>query len=216
MTVTGTKPHPIFLAGRWVDSPGRPRSSTTRPTRPARRLDVPRHRRSSTRRPSTAAVAAFEVTRRLPAYERGAILRNDQRRHQGAPRGARPAAWPREAGKPIRDALVEVDRAVADLPPRRRGGRADGRRGDPARPDARRRAGRHRASPGASRSARSPAISPFNFPLNLAAHKLAPAIASGCPIVLKPPSKDPLTMLTVAEIVEEAGAARRARSASCR
>ena len=49
------------------------------------------------------------------------------------------------------------------------------------------------------------AIRPFNFPLNLAAHKLAPAIASGNPIVLKPPSKDPLTMLTVAEIVEAAG-----------
>ena len=48
-------------------------------------------------------------------------------------------------------------------------------------------------------------ISPFNFPLNLAAHKLAPAIAAGCPIVLKPPSKDPLTMLTVAEIVAETG-----------
>ena len=38
-------------------------------------------------------------------------------------------------------------------------------------------------------------ISPFNFPLNLAAHKVAPAIASGNPIVLKPPSKDPLVML---------------------
>jgi glyceraldehyde-3-phosphate dehydrogenase (NADP+) len=49
------------------------------------------------------------------------------------------------------------------------------------------------------------AISPFNFPLNLAAHKLAPAIAAGCSIVLKPPSKDPLTMLTVAEIVDGVG-----------
>ena len=49
------------------------------------------------------------------------------------------------------------------------------------------------------------AISPFNFPLNLAAHKLAPAIASGNPIVLKPPSKDPLTMLTVAEIIDQVG-----------
>ena len=48
-------------------------------------------------------------------------------------------------------------------------------------------------------------ISPFNFPLNLAAHKIAPAIAAGCSIVLKPPSKDPLTMLTVAEIIEAAG-----------
>src|SRR5260221_7097551 len=49
-------------------------------------------------------------------------------------------------------------------------------------------------------------ISPFNFPLNLAAHKVAPAIATGNPIVLKPPSKDPLVMLTVAEIIDEAGA----------
>src|SRR4029077_17788946 len=48
-------------------------------------------------------------------------------------------------------------------------------------------------------------ISPFNFPLNLAAHKLAPAIASGNPIVLKPPSKDPLTMLPVAEIIDRVG-----------
>ena len=59
-----------------------------------------------------------------------------------------------EAGKPIRDALVEVDRAVADLPARRRGGGADDRRADPARPHARRpRTGS--ASPAASRSARS-------------------------------------------------------------
>jgi glyceraldehyde-3-phosphate dehydrogenase (NADP+) len=48
-------------------------------------------------------------------------------------------------------------------------------------------------------------ISPFNFPLNLAAHKVAPAIAAGNPIVLKPPSRDPLTMLAVAEIIEAAG-----------
>ena len=48
-------------------------------------------------------------------------------------------------------------------------------------------------------------ISPFNFPLNLAAHKVAPALASGCSIVLKPPSKDPLVMLAVAELLEEAG-----------
>ena len=56
------------------------------------------------------------------------------------------------------------------------------------------------------------AISPFNFPLNLAAHKLAPAIAAGNSIVLKPPSKDPLTMLTVAEIVEKSGAPQGAVS----
>lgn len=45
-------------------------------------------------------------------------------------------------------------------------------------------------------------ISPFNFPLNLAAHKIAPAIAAGCPILLKPSSKTPLTMELLAEVIE--------------
>lgn len=45
-------------------------------------------------------------------------------------------------------------------------------------------------------------ISPFNFPLNLAAHKIAPAIASGCPIVLKPASSTPLSTLKLAEIID--------------
>jgi succinate-semialdehyde dehydrogenase/glutarate-semialdehyde dehydrogenase len=49
------------------------------------------------------------------------------------------------------------------------------------------------------------AISPFNFPLNLVAHKLAPAIAAGCPVVLKPAGQTPLSMLALAEILREAG-----------
>jgi len=47
------------------------------------------------------------------------------------------------------------------------------------------------------------AIAPFNFPLNLAVHKLAPAIASGCPIVLKPASSTPLSCLLLAQIIDE-------------
>ena len=58
-------------------------------------------------------------------------------------------------------------------------------------------------------------ISPFNFPLNLAAHKVAPAIAAGCSIVLKPPSKDPLVMLRVARLPGRDRPAARAPSASC-
>jgi acyl-CoA reductase-like NAD-dependent aldehyde dehydrogenase len=46
-------------------------------------------------------------------------------------------------------------------------------------------------------------ISPFNFPLNLAVHKIAPAIAAGCPIVLKPASSTPLSSLFLARIVDE-------------
>jgi glyceraldehyde-3-phosphate dehydrogenase (NADP+) len=148
-------------------------------------------------------VAAFEVTRTLPAYERGAILRNisggiKARREEIG----RTIAL--EAGKPIRDALVEVDRAVLTF----RLGAEEAERivGETIpldlMPASKGRIGITRRFPIGPIAG----ISPFNFPLNLAAHKLAPAIASGNPIVLKPPSKDPLTMLTVAEIVEEAGA----------
>jgi len=48
-------------------------------------------------------------------------------------------------------------------------------------------------------------ISPFNFPLNLAAHKVAPAIAAGCPMVLKPASQTPMSALVLAELAVEAG-----------
>src|SRR5215213_404245 len=50
------------------------------------------------------------------------------------------------------------------------------------------------------------AISPFNFPLNLVAHKLAPAIAAGCPVVLKPASQTPLSAIALAEmLLDECG-----------
>jgi acyl-CoA reductase-like NAD-dependent aldehyde dehydrogenase len=49
------------------------------------------------------------------------------------------------------------------------------------------------------------AISPFNFPCNLVAHKLAPALAAGCATVLKPASQTPLSALLLAELMEEAG-----------
>ncbi len=45
------------------------------------------------------------------------------------------------------------------------------------------------------------AISPFNFPMNLAVHKLAPALASGCPIILKPSTNTPLSTLALAEVI---------------
>lgn len=48
-------------------------------------------------------------------------------------------------------------------------------------------------------------ITPFNFPLNLVAHKVAPAIASGCPFVLKPASATPLSALSIAEALAESG-----------
>ena len=52
------------------------------------------------------------------------------------------------------------------------------------------------------------AISPFNFPLNLVAHKIAPALAAGCAVVLKPASQTPLSALLLAELEHEAGLPR--------
>ena len=197
----GTQPHPILLAGRWVESPDvLTVSNPADPTHPAGQTYHATAEQYETA--VSAAVAAFEQTRQLPAYERGAILRTISAGIK-ARREELGRLIALEAGKPIRDALVEVDRAMLDLPARCRGGRAARRRGDPARPDG------HLTWPPRPHPALPDrpvaAISPFNFPLNLAAHKLAPAIAAGCSIVLKPPSKDPLTMLTVGEIIAEAG-----------
>jgi acyl-CoA reductase-like NAD-dependent aldehyde dehydrogenase len=49
------------------------------------------------------------------------------------------------------------------------------------------------------------AITPFNFPLNTVAHKIAPAIAAGCPVVLKPAPETPLTAITFVDLLREAG-----------
>jgi len=199
--VTRSDPHPIYLAGEWVTS--------------TRLLDVddPAHPGSLAGRTylateaqyeaaAAAAVKGFEATRVLPAYERAAACRRiaagiESRRDELA------ELITRESGKSIRDARVETDRGALvfrlaaeeaermggetmplDIAPPHRGRHALTRR-FPIGPIA--------------------GISPFNFPLNLAAHKVAPAIAAGCSIVLKPPSRDPLTMLSVAEIIDEAG-----------
>jgi acyl-CoA reductase-like NAD-dependent aldehyde dehydrogenase len=59
------------------------------------------------------------------------------------------------------------------------------------------------------------AISPFNFPLNLVAHKIAPALASGCSIVLKPPPQAPLTSLLLADCLRHAGASEAVQVVPC-
>ena len=200
-TTVGTQPHPILLAGRWVESPDV--LTIANPADPATPAGQTYHATAEQYETAvSAAVSAFEETRRLPAYERGAILRTisagiKSRREELA----RLIAL--EAGKPIRDALGEVDRAVLTF----RLGAEEAERlvGEVIPLDlmatSRGRLGLTRRFPVGPVAG----ISPFNFPLNLAAHKLSPAIASGCSIVLKPPSKDPLTMLTVGEIIAEAG-----------
>ena len=202
MTVAaGTKPHPIFLAGRWVESPDvLVIDNPADPATPAGTTYTATEAQYD--EAVDAAVAAFQVTRTLPAYERGRILREVSAgiRARREDLGRLIAL---EAGKPIRDALAEVDRAVVTF--RLGAEEAERMTGEliplDIMPSSKDRVGITRRFPIGPIAA----ISPFNFPLNLAAHKLSPAIASGNPIVLKPPSKDPLTMLTVAEIVEAAG-----------
>jgi glyceraldehyde-3-phosphate dehydrogenase (NADP+) len=202
MTLIGlAQPHPIFLAGRWVESPDA--LVIDNPADPSMPAGATFNATEAQYEEAVdAAVAAFEVTRRLPAYERGRILREISAGIK-ARREELGRLIATEAGKPIRDALVEVDRATLTF--RLGAEEAERMTGEliplDLMPSSKDRIGITRRFPIGPIAG----ISPFNFPLNLAAHKVAPAIASGNPIVLKPPSKDPLTMLTVAEIIEAAG-----------
>ncbi len=149
-----------------------------------------------------AAVKAFGTTRRLPAFERQRVLRRvaesmAQRKEEFAHTLAQ------EAGKPIKAARSEVERSIftftvaAEESTRIHGevlpldwqeftvGRWGIVRRFPLGPIA--------------------GITPFNFPLNLVAHKVAPAIACGCTMVLKPAPQTPLTALLMAEAVQQAG-----------
>ena len=201
MTLTTTEPHKIYLAGKWVDSPDR--LEVANPADPANPAGATYNATEAQYEEAvTAAVAAFEQTKVLPAYERGRALREISdgirtRREEIA------RILSLEAGKPIRDALVEVDRATLTF--RLGAEEAERMYGETIpldlMPSSKGRMGITRRFPIGPVAA----ISPFNFPLNLAAHKLAPAIAAGCSIVLKPPSKDPLTMLAIAEIVDGVG-----------
>jgi acyl-CoA reductase-like NAD-dependent aldehyde dehydrogenase len=201
MTLTATQPHKIYLAGEWVDSPdvlavGNPAVSES-PAGATYNATPAQYEQAV-----QAAVAAFEQTRRLPAYERSRALREisagirERREELGR-------IMAMEAGKPIRDALLEVDRAVFTTRVAAEEAERIGGEVMPLdlAPSSRDRVGITRRFPLGPVAG----ISPFNFPLNLAIHKIAPAIAAGCSIVLKPASKDPLTMLTVTEIIDAAG-----------
>ena len=151
-----------------------------------------------------AAVDAAEraMADPLPAHKRAEILvkvvAGIARRHDEI--AAQIAA---EAGKPLKTAKVETSRAMSTY--------------TFAAVEARKLAGEvvpmDAAQAGEGKLAftlREPigivgAISPFNFPLNLVAHKIAPALAAGCAVVLKPASQTPLSALTLAELEDEAG-----------
>jgi glyceraldehyde-3-phosphate dehydrogenase (NADP+) len=149
-----------------------------------------------------ATVAAARACRELPAWRRAQALRGVAD-GLAARRDAMARTLALEAGKPITQARAELDRASfvfrdaaeeatriggevlpADVAPLGTGRLAFTRR-FPLAPIA--------------------AITPFNFPVLLAAHKIAPAMACGAALTLKPPSQDPLTTLQLGELVQASG-----------
>jgi acyl-CoA reductase-like NAD-dependent aldehyde dehydrogenase len=161
---------------------------------------LPKGGAAETRRAIDAAEAAMREP--LPAHKRAEILVRVAgylgRRHDEAARTISD-----EAGKPLKAARVEVSRAMSTY--------------TMAAVEARKLAGEvvpmDASQAGEGKLAftlRLPigivgAISPFNFPLNLVAHKIAPALAAGCAVVLKPASQTPLSALLLAELETEAG-----------
>ncbi len=190
----------IFLDGKWVDE-----GEQFEVLSPYDHSVVGEARRGSSTHAEAAVVAAqraFEITKKSGSYERQRILRAisegiESRREEFS------RVMSEEAGKPIKTSRVEVDRAiftfaVAAEEATRIGGEwlpLDWQASTAGR------AGIVRRFP------LGPifAITPFNFPLNLVAHKVAPAIAAGCTVVLKPAPQTPFCSLLLAEVVASAG-----------
>jgi acyl-CoA reductase-like NAD-dependent aldehyde dehydrogenase len=188
----------LFVAGEWVETGDRidvrsPYSSDV----------VGRVARGGAAETKRAIDAAEEAMREpLPAHKRAEILVRVAmqlgRRHEEVAR-----TISEEAGKPMKAARVEARRAMSTY--------------TFAAVEARKLAGEmvpmDASQAGEGKLAftlREPvgivgAISPFNFPCNLVAHKLAPALAAGCAVVLKPAAQTPLSALLLAELEEEAG-----------
>ncbi|OMP66447.1 aldehyde dehydrogenase family protein [Domibacillus epiphyticus] len=148
------------------------------------------------------AQSAYQTMKEMPSYQRSDILTNvalilKERKEEAA----RLIAL--EAGKPIRTARGEIDRTVATY--------------QFAAEEAKRIYGETipmDAAPGGENRIgftwREPlgvvvAISPFNFPFNLVAHKLGPAFAAGNTVVLKPAEQTPLSAYFIAEVFQQAG-----------
>ncbi len=194
-------PTRLFVAGRWVE-PSR-HEMLRSPWDGREAASVPIAGPDDVERAIAGAVQAASAMAALGGWERRDLLR---RIADGI--GARREDFVRaivaESGKPVSAARAEVDRAVVtfqlgaeeatriageslalDVEPRARGWRATVER-VPVGPIA--------------------GITPFNFPINLVAHKVAPAFAAGCPIVVKPAPQAPGAALILAEIVDSAGA----------
>ncbi|WP_297987393.1 aldehyde dehydrogenase family protein [uncultured Anoxybacillus sp.] len=195
-----SKKKKLYINGEWVES-----ESYTPLLSPYSRevlAEIP----IATKQDVNWAIAAADEARRtmaqLPAHERSAILeRVVSLLQQRADEAAKLVAL--EAAKPITTAKAEVARTIQTY--KFAAEEAKRIHGETIPLD---------ATPGGENriafTVREPigvigAITPFNFPLNLVAHKLGPAIASGNAVVLKPASQTPLSAYFIAELFEQAG-----------
>ncbi len=147
-----------------------------------------------------ACVRAFELTRKMPGYQRQAILNHVVARVAERHEELADVLCV-EAGKPIRDARGEVTRLVDTF----RVAAEESVRitGEYLPLDISKRAEGYESIWRRFPIGPCSLISPFNFPLNLVAHKIAPAIAVGCPFILKPASWTPVGALILGEILAE-------------
>ncbi|TET34550.1 MAG: aldehyde dehydrogenase family protein [Planctomycetota bacterium] len=192
--------HPFFINGEWLES------ETTRniinPHTGEPVATVCEAEKLHLEAATLAAQDGFEKMRNLRAHERARICANiaaliAEREEDFA------STIAKEAGKPIKYARGEAGRAVATFTisaeeAKRIGGEVLPLDITPVAGD---RYGITRRLPVGPVFA----ITPFNFPLNLVAHKVGPALACGCSIVVKPASRTPLSALLLAEVAEKAG-----------
>jgi glyceraldehyde-3-phosphate dehydrogenase (NADP+) len=191
----------MFVAGEWIE--GAQQEELRSPYSGEVIDTVPLADVQDVDRAIAAAARGAEHQRRLTAYEREAILRRagdiaDSRVDELA------QTISRESGKPIAEASAEASRAGHIL--RLSGFEGSQLYGDSLPLDAAPNGGRHRLG----FTLRQPcgvvvAITPFNFPALLVVHKIAPALAAGNAVVLKPARQTPLTALRLTEILLEAG-----------
>jgi acyl-CoA reductase-like NAD-dependent aldehyde dehydrogenase len=151
---------------------------------------------------SAGARTAQRVLGALSRFRRAAILEDTAGRLSGE-RDALARLISRDAGKPVTLAAGEVDRAITTFRQAAEGARRFGVSALPADADP-------RGEGLVATVERFPlgvisAISPFNFPLNLVAHKVGPAIAAGNAVLLKPPPQAPLAAFRLAELMTSAG-----------
>ena len=190
----------LFLNGRWLDG-----DDCITVGSPYDGREVARVARGGPMILEEAAAAAERAAgtmAALPPSERAAILEGTaalvlEHRDELA------AAISEEAGKPIRLALIEADRCADTLTE----AAAVARHPEIEARDLEGYPSGHGRLALVRRVPVGPvlAITPFNFPLNLVAHKLAPAVAAGCPVVLKPASQTPSPALMLAELLAAAG-----------